>query len=385
MNKTIEKMETAQEIVSLTWLFKESTRTPDIVRETEKIYRGLGVPVLYGVLSILANKSVFFIGGRGLGKTRVIKSIPYLPDAPTSKWDTFTLGELSAFCGKHEEPNDIGVRNSNFVFKVGDFSTFSEYHREIFLTVCSKIISDGEYIHITEMTPHLSFEDCRLTMLIAIQPKLYSLLCNRYTQWESMAYDRFTKFLLINPLRQGKTVDTPFLPTLPRKIPPSATISDNIDLTCLISLFGNQVSEGRAQLYARDYAIAMARFQGKESVDQSDVNTFYKLFSPYLDTFSKLQHRETLEEAIMVSSGHMEVLTEIGKHLEGIVKSQLSTSLKVTEDHIGRCLSFLVEKGVARKEQDKYCLSTDLEQFFKWYRDTFSSEISASSSSAKGD
>ena len=368
-------------IISLRYLFpsEEEITLKQFIKKLEGVYPGLGIPVLYGTLSILANKNVFYIGGRGTGKTRIINCIPEIEGTYSSKWDTFTLGELDALCSSFSNQVDdnkflgnIGVHDKHFVFKVEDFSTLSEYHREIFLTVCSKISSDGNYRHITSITPNLNIENCKLTMLIAIQPKLYSLLCNRYTQWETMSYDRFTKFLVLNPLRKGRTVDIPFIPTLPRKIPPSAILQDSIDLSKLITLFRGQVSEGRALLYARDYAIAMARFLGKTEVEQEDVDLFFKLFSPYLESFSKLQTRESLESSITVSSGHMELLTEIAKYIEGISKQQLSQNLMVTERHIERCIKLLLEKEIIKKENGSYHLSTNLKQFFEWYSNTFS-------------
>jgi MoxR-like ATPase len=66
----------------------------DFAYQIDKAYAGLGIPTLYGVLSILANKSVFFIGERGTGKTRIIKSVPELENTYVSKWDTFTYSEL---------------------------------------------------------------------------------------------------------------------------------------------------------------------------------------------------------------------------------------------------------------------------------------------------
>jgi DNA replicative helicase MCM subunit Mcm2 (Cdc46/Mcm family) len=116
----------------------------------------------------------------------------------------------------------------------------------------------------------------------------------------------------------------------------------------------------------------MARLQGKNVVEQEDVDTFYKLFSAYLESFSRMQCREDLESTITVSSGHMELLTEIVKHLEGITKQDLSSSLLVSVRHIERCASFLLRKGLIREEEGKYYLSTELTQFFNWYKDTFS-------------
>lgn len=351
------------------------TNHEDFIEQVESMYRGLGIPVLYGTLSVLANKSVFFIGGRGIGKTRLINCIPDIENVETSKWDTFTLGELDNLCSSYSDTNNSvfpGVCGKNFAFKVEDFSTLSEYHRDIFLTVCSKISSDGNYRHVAPATPNLRFENCKLTMLIAIQPRLYSRLCYGYTQWESMSYDRFTKFMLLNPLREGITIDSPFVPTLPRKIPSIASLPTNINLTKLFTLFKGHVSEGRAYLYARDYAKAMARFLGEDTVKQEHVDKFHKMFSPYLESFSELQQRKDLESTVTVSSGHMELLTEIGKHLDGVSKQQLSKSVMVTVRHIERCASFLLRKELVREDERKYHLSNDLEQFFHWYKNTFS-------------
>jgi hypothetical protein len=121
-------------------------------------------------------------------------------------------------------------------------------------------------------------------------------------------------------------------------------VPDTVNIGKLEALFRGHVSEGRARLYARDYARAIARFQEKNEVTEQDVEIFYKLFSPYLEPFSSLQQREDLESRVHVSSGHVEVLTEIGKTLEGISKQDLSRNLMVTADHIVRCARFLLEK-----------------------------------------
>ena len=355
----------------------ENKNIHDFITQVESDYRGLGIPVLYGVLSILANKSVFYVGGRGVGKTRTIKCIPDMQGTIASKWDAFTLDELNTLCGQHINGTH-SVHDKHFVFRVGEFSALSEYHKEVFLTVCSRISADDEYHHVTTTLQHLNIENCKLTMLIAIQPINYSRLCNYYSQWESMSSDRFSKFLLFNPLRRGNTVEVRLVPTLPTETPPSATLPQDIDLRRLVTLFSSQISEGRALLYAKDYAIAMARFQGRSEASQNDVDTFYMLFSPYLDSFSRLQERESFEESVTVHSGHIELLTQIGKHLEGITKQELCESLRLSERHIERCACSLLEKKLIREEEGRYHLSSELEQFFNWYKDSFSLQMSPS-------
>ena len=282
----------------------------DFVNQVDSVYQGLGIPTLYGVLSIIANKSVLFIGPRGSGKTRLINLIPDLQDTFFSKWDTFTYSELSSFC-KVVSDTRGRVRGKHLVFKVEDFSTFSKYHRQQFLTTASKIISDGNYRHITKSI-HIDIEACRLTMLIAIQPRIYSDLCSKYTEWDSLSYDRFTKFIILNPLRAG-TSRAPCDPTLPRKI--SDVIIDNyqdLDLSCLVELFSGHVSKGRAELFALDYVQALVEFLGAERIQQWHIQFFNHLFHPYLRSFSELQSAEDLDSPIIVKASSLKLLSGIG-------------------------------------------------------------------------
>jgi len=341
----------------------------DFINQIDWVYRGLGIPTLYGVLSILANKSVFFIGERGTGKTRTINLIPPIGGTEISKWDTFTLEELNRYCCKLAGELDY-IENKHMVFKVEDFSTLSDYHREIFLTVCSKVSSDGNYVHSTKQLPCLDIRNCKLTLLIAIQPRLYSLLCDRYTQWESMSSGRFTKFLLLNPLR-SETVNVPLVPTLPRKITHKVTLHENeVNLDALRAMFREHTSTGRATLYARDYATAMARFVGAETVEQQHVDLFHKLFFPYLNSFAVLQGAEDLDSPVRVSSGRMKLLGEIGKYSDYVGNQKLARDLHVTERSIQRVAKQLLEVGLIEKPSPHagiIRLSEPLRQHFKWY------------------
>jgi len=99
--------------------------------------------------------------------------------------------------------------------KVEEFATFKKYHKELFLTVGSKVVTEGTFVHVTNHSPFLNIQNCKLTILVAIQPLLYNQLCRHYTEWEALSSDRFTKFVMLNPLREG-TLDAPLVPTLPR-------------------------------------------------------------------------------------------------------------------------------------------------------------------------
>jgi len=342
-------------------------RVYKFIHQIDRTYRGLGLPVLYGVLSIMANKSVFFVTGRGKGKTRTIKLIPQVADEIIQNWDTFTLGGLAERVGV--------VANQHLIWKVEEFSTLSRYHREIFLTVCSKIISEGTYIHITKQMM-IDIEDCKLTLLIAIQPQTYANLCRQYEQWDAMSYDRFTKFLLLNPLRVD-TKDVALDPELPKHIVSinDVKLGEDANLTPVTAMYGGQVSAGRAYIYARDYVKALAAFLDEETVKPKHVKLFRKLFYPYLISFSKVQYRKDLDSSIIVSGGTMSLLTEIGTNLGGSRKDALAKKLLVTEREIEVVSNKLLERKMISKEtyrsqpkkRTTYHLAPFLKRHFRWY------------------
>lgn len=370
-----ERHSSASGYINLSSLFPVG-RAPmgicDFTDQVDRVYPGLGIPTLYGVLSILANKSVFYIAGRGTGKTRIINLIPDIETTRVFRCDTFTLEELNSLCRALVSCSGY-VENEHLVFKVEEFSTLSDYHREIFLTVCSKIVSDGNYTHVTSHTPFLDIRNCGLSMQIAIQPELYSRLCRSHTAWESMSYDRFSKFLLLNPLRSG-TINVDFVPTLPRKIGDNATFQrTELSLDRVVSMYRGQASEGRAFLYAQDYVTALARFLNSPAVKQEHVDTFFDLFHPYLNTFSILQKARDLDCPVEVSSGKLKLLTEIAKYKEPVEKKKLAEDLYVTERHIERCAADLIQANlIERPKPAQYCLSKNLRDYFQSYRNRLS-------------
>lgn len=335
----------------------------DFINQVDRMYKGLGIPTLYGVLSILANKSVFFIAEKGHGKTRVINLTPKIEETIEKKMDTFTLSALDGY----------QINDEHLVLKVEDFSTTSKYHRDVFLGVFSKMISDGNYYHHTKGPKGLliDIKDCKLTVLVAIQPQLYSSLCDRYEGWENMASDRFSKFVLLNPLR-SVDIDEKFVPTLPRRISNSVKFSlDDVDLSKVIEMYRKQISVGRAFFYARNYVIALARFLGAEVVQQEHVDLVYQLFYPYLNCYSVLQRRENLNTSVRVSAGNLKLLGEIGKSIDYVEKKDLANELHVEERSIERPAKELLEAGLIEKPSPKagrYRLSELLRNFFNWYR-----------------
>lgn len=331
------------------------------IMQVNRIYRGLGIPTFYGVLSILANKSVFYIAGMGTGKTRVINLIPTIVGTIEKKMDTFTLSDLDGYV----------MKNEHLVIKVEDFSSTGQYHRETFLKVFCKIISDGNFNHHTKGPNgmNIDIQSCNLTVLAAIQPLLYSNLCNKFDEWATMSSDRFSKFMLLNPSK-SETIDVQYVPTLPRKISKNVRLSlEEVDLSKIVSMYRRQLSEARAFLSARDYVKALARFLGADTVQQRHADLFYKLFHPYLDSFSALQKAKDLDSPVQVSAGSMKLLSEIGKTTDYVEKKKLVNDLHVDERSIERPAKELGEAGLIEKPSPhaaKYRLSKPLREFFNW-------------------
>jgi predicted transcriptional regulator len=341
----------------------------EFLERIEPNYKGLGIPVLYGTLSILANKSVFYIAGRGQGKTRVIRLIPEVSNTFVSNWDSFTLQGLDMQIGR--------IKDAHLVWKVEEFGTLSKYHRRIFLDVVPKIITDDQYIHVTKSL-WIEIENCQLDLLIAIQPLLYSELCRTETRWESMAMDRFSKFLLLNPLRET-TSDTALVIRISDSIPKEKPIIKNVNLERIELLYAEQVSRGRRYIYARDYLSALAAFLGDKEVTQKHVNLFHNLFSVYLEAFNQLQFSKDLESSIEIQAGQMKLLLEVASYNDGVTKKILAETFKVSERNIEKYATGLLERGLiikdiahGRGKQSKYHLTKSFQQFFKDYARLFS-------------
>jgi DNA-binding HxlR family transcriptional regulator len=348
----------------------------DFTNQVDRTFRGLGRPVLYNTLSIIANKSVFDIGDRGTGKTRVIRLTPSPQGSLAKKWNSFTYEELSDFCYDNQTEGFKGVLGRNIVFKVEELSSLQEYHRELLLTVISTIITDKGYKHQTKWSPFLNFESCHLTCLIAIQPILYSRLCNSYEQWESMSYDRFTKFLLLNPLRNSDIDFDNLTLTLP-PIKPIQTISlpEKLDVKKVNNLFKEQLSQGRSMLFTNDYLKAYASFKGQSEVTEADVEEFHYLFKPYLHCFNILQKAD-YEYKVTVNSGNLKVLTAIANFgLKPVPKKELTQMLKCSDKMIEITTNNLLEHHLITKTEEEnsqgkpvsYELSEELKTYFKEY------------------
>lgn len=187
-----------------------------------------------------------------------------------------------------------------------------------------------------------------------------------------MATDRFTRFVMFNPLK-SKTTDVDLNIKL-NNTEKDVKLKDNINLEKVISLFKDQLSMRRAELFARDYAKAMARFCGHRQVKQTDVDHFYDLFWVYLEPFNRLQWTKDLEKPVEIQAGMLKLLSKIGCYNDGITKRELAGTFKVSTRNIEKYAIGLIERKLIEKEsgggrghQTKYKVCEPIETFFKEY------------------
>lgn len=379
----------------------QSDEVWDFIKKVDRMYRGCGIPALYGTLSVLANKSVAYIGIKGTGKGRTMKTIPKIQGTYEKYWHTLTYEETSNYCAKiiesEEEKKDKCVYGKHLIWYTEDFNTFSQQHRRHFLGMVGCLISEGFYCHKTRHSPYLCFGDefhpqknCKLTYLVGIQPKRYSALCKEESQWQSMTDDRFSKFVVLNPLRGNRDQDIPFRPTFTKTFNINDIYCEDRELKWekLKRMFRGQISEGRWKFYARDYSKALAGFKGKKVVEQEDLDEFYSLFHPYLETFNELYYAETPSDDAGINASEVNLVTALGKSLKPVRDYELCRMLhiksrrlkdgqqskEVSAGHIRRVARGLLrqEKPLIQKHGESpnpiyYSLSPELLEFFKEY------------------
>ena len=190
--------------------------------------------------------------------------------------------------------------------------------------------------------------------------------------------DRFSKFLLLNPLRPD-TKDVALNLNVPSDLIPIEDMKvGNANLE-KIEVYTGQVSKGRAYLYARDYAKNLGSFLGESILKQEHADKFYELFHPYLNSFSTLQYAKDLESPVEVSAGEMKLFTEIGSYKESIRKDQLASKLRVGERNSEIYTEKLLKRGLIIKkthngqkdEETEYSINPSTELFFKKYESDF--------------
>jgi hypothetical protein len=351
-----------------------------VIKQIEATHKGLGVPTQFGNVCVTAGISQLYVGEVGTGKGTAIRSItnPFL-SAYDMNLNSVTLTELVHRIGH--------VQSETLVWRFPEWSTLSKYHRELFLTVGSQIISDHNYYH--EMGEKkgvptvIDIKSCDLIAIIGIQPLKMAKMMKENENWESLASDRFIKFAMFNPLREDTIESTPKYNMVKYKYEPKMEITTEMTLTR--RLLNAQISEERLPLFCRHLLRGYATVEGKERVTIREEVEFIKLFKPYLEIYPSMIYTSDIEEEKTFASGAYRLFLLISKH-EGATIEEIRDKFRVYTKHIrtGRFATEAYDKMIMRHAEllmdmgwifmnhnspTKFYLSDKLHQYFDWYRD----------------
>lgn len=351
-----------------------------IIKQIERTHRGLGIPILFGDYCVVGGISPMYIGEVGTGKGTAIKAISrnHVKPMYDVNMNSVTLTQLA-----HKIAS---VKGETLIWRFPEWSTLSKYHRELFLTVGSHIITDHEYYH--EMGERkgvpivIDVKDCTLISLIGIQPLKMGKMMRENENWESLASDRFLKFAMFNPLREDTIEKQPIydFPTVQyEKDLPITT-----PLVLLKNLLGTQVSEERLPIFARHLMRAFCAVEGYDTATLKSEMELVKLIRPYLEIYPKMVYTQDIEEEKTFASGAYRLFLLIAKH-DGITVEQARDNFKVYnkvakptryaleayDKMIMRHANLLSEFGlifITKNSPTSFHLSNKLNEYFNWYR-----------------
>lgn len=345
------------------------------VRRIDKTHKGLGLPILFSHISVLAQKSVFFIADVGVGKGTIINATQKIRDkADMQKWDTVTLRLLA---------KRIGVcRNAILLWKIEEWSTLSQYHREQFLTVISKVITDRNYFHDLSLSPKhplvIDIKDSDLTTLLAIQPLKYMKMVTENENWESLSRDRFVKFALLNPLRDDTVRELP--KTVLPKIDHEYKTRIKTDLSIMLHCFKGQASIGRVKLYAEDYLKAYCQFLGDKTAFRKHELQFGKLFFSYLRLYDDMIYPTDIAKPLKLNIGALRLLQAVAQFGNEVTQKDILNyfhfqDMSKSDTVLRRYYNYLHHRGLMNKIKAynpvTYGLNGYARDFFNWYRGLF--------------
>lgn len=357
--------------------------TIKIAKQIERTHHGLGLPIAFGNIAVLGRTSLMYVGEKAIGKSTSIKAIKGLniEDDWDMPMDTMTLTELVGRIGT--------VDNANILWRIKDWSTLSPYHRQVFLTVGSQIISDGEFHH-TMGSPDkpiaLAIKNTVLTVLIGITPMKFGMMIRENENWESMATDRFIKFCTINPLRAVSLKHTPIYNMSSAfkdgkfiRVNYGIPLESNLMIT-KHTLLG-QVSADRLDIFAKDLLVSYATIEGYDKITIRTEMEFKNFFETYLKIFPDLSYSTDIEQPSKFATGALRLLIEVSRHTDGISLEQLAKNFHVYEkelhsdrydEMIMRHAKVLISKGyLIKKVNSPVSLSpsTRINRFFEQYQE----------------
>jgi len=354
-----------------------------LVKSIESTHKGLGLPLSFNALSSLAGQSIFNVGSSGKGKTHMIYSLieqlKKLPNTKVDNWNAVTYYELL---------DRIGIQmNKNLLWTVEEWSMLSPYHQELLLAISSKIATDGNFERLFAKGTQshiIKINNCTLTLIIAIQPFKFTRLMKMNETWNSIASDRFLKFMLVNPL----AVDT-------KKIPPQFTLPDcafipkTFDFKpnpILAKLFGEHLTPGRAELASVRYQEAWCRLNDQEDFTNTDAIMLHAMYHHYLELYPLLIRSQDPDSEESFYTGAFRVLEYFMLHYtEDITAQQLCNAFHMLDIDgqdqqmslrtMYRHLKILTKRGIVEPhnpDYSHYILSTEWRKFFENYKERWS-------------
>lgn len=245
-----------------------------------------------------AGLGTMIISPSGMGKTTIIRQAPFIKGAKFQEWNTLNYTMLGRRLGQ--------IEDRTISIDVPEWSTLGEYHRDIFLSVCSAIMTEGNFYHELGKDNIIDIKDCKLVCNIAIQPeKFYQM--QRIETFQSLTKDRFLKITLFNPSR-GKAIDFEEKKcSIKLKGIENIEIKEDIDFKELEFSFMSQFSRGRFKLYLEKILKVFAVYEDKLSVNQDLVDKFINDYGIYIDLYTKFIRQDDLERGERILIAHMKV------------------------------------------------------------------------------
>jgi|SRR5579875_86431 len=380
------------------------------VRQVESDgFKGLGLPLLFVNLSILAGKSVILIGSNGVGKGTVIKSF----QAPeqikrdfTIQLDAPTLIEIATRLGKDASNKDACIQNETILGYTADYATLSKYQKTILFGIFPNIITDGSFFHVLPEKVDgkrikIDIRNCKAILLLGITPISISRLMSNDSNFNSIGKDRFIKFSMLNGIRDYTNTkgqnEKPNYECKPisegRDL---SKVKIETDFSVSRRLFKGQFSQERTMDYVKSLLSSFAIFEGLDRVTIATEIQFRKLFWPYLTTYPSLLSAYSIEEEARINVGAFRLLEEIHRH-NGIELDELLNSFSIYrtideaktdentnnsneeqdkmrqstyDKYINNYMRILHNKNLAihtKASPHRFNLSPPLVEFWKWY------------------
>jgi len=357
-----------------------------MMKQIESTHRGLGISVLLGEIAFAGEISTIFLGEKGTGKGTTISAVKTfgLEEDHDMIIDNLTLTEM----GNNNQLQHC--YDTKMVWRIKEWSTMNRWNRELFLTIGAKIITDREYYHFIGMSKGsvptvIDIKNTDLVCMVGIQPLKMSRMMRENENWESLASDRFIKWVMINALRK-ESLD--FIPDfeLPEILDDKLIPEFKTDLKLTRNMLHNQISPERIPIFAKKLLTGYARLENNPVMTLRDELDFVKLFKPFIEIYPKFVYTRDISEESELAVGSLRLFTQIVKH-DGITIDELQETFSVynvkkrpelqnrllenAKEMISRHSQLLLEKGLVTKVENspaRFYMARPFEEWWEWYR-----------------